>query len=80
MKYSRLIFLLTCLFALPAVSALEVDKYTGQRQAMVEEIATDARRLVKYIDKDALSSNVMQVMATVPRHLFMPAEMRASAY
>ena len=80
MKYSRLIFLLTCLFALPAVSALEVDKYTSQRQALVEEIAADARRLVKYIDKDALSSNVMQVMATVPRHLFMPVEMRASAY
>ena len=80
MKYSRLIILLACLFALPAVSALEVDKYTSQRQAMVEEIAADARRLVKYIDKDALSSNVMQVMATVPRHLFMPAEMRANAY
>ena len=80
MKYSRLILLLTCLLALPAVSALEVDKYTSQRQALVEEIAADARRLVKYIDKDALSSNVMQVMATVPRHLFIPAEIRASAY
>ena len=80
MKYSRLIFLFTCLLALPAVSALDVDKYTSQRQALVEEIAADARRLVKYIDKDALSSNVMQVMATVPRHLFIPAEMRASAY
>ena len=80
MKYSRLILLLTCLLALPAVSALEVDKYTSQRQALVEEIADDARRLVKYIDKDALSSNVMQVMATVPRHLFIPTEMRASAY
>ena len=80
MKYSRLIFLLTCLLALPAVSALDADKYTSQRQALVEEIADDARRLVKYIDKDALSSNVMQVMATVPRHLFIPAEMRASAY
>lgn len=80
MKYSRLILLLTCLLALPAVSALDVDKYTSQRQALVEEIAADARRLVKYIDKDALSSNVMQVMATVPRHLFIPAEMRASAY
>jgi protein-L-isoaspartate(D-aspartate) O-methyltransferase len=80
MKYSRLIFLLTCLLALPAASALDVDKYTSQRQALVEEIAADARRLVKYIDKDALSSNVMQVMATVPRHLFIPAKMRASAY
>ena len=80
MKYSRLILLLTCLLALPAVSALDVDKYTSQRQALVEEIAADARRLVKYIDKDALSSNVMQVMATVPRHLFIPAKMRASAY
>jgi len=80
MKYSRLILLLTCLLALPAVSALDEDKYTSQRQALAEEIADDARRLVKYIDKDALSSNVMQVMATVPRHLFIPAEMRASAY
>lgn len=80
MKYSQLIILLTCLLAQPAVTALEADQYSSQRQAMVEEIADDARRLVKYIDKDALSNNVMQVMATVPRHLFMPAEMRASAY
>ena len=80
MKYSRIIFLCSCLLALPVVFAQEVDKYASQRQLMAEEIAADARRLVSYIDKESVSDSVMQVMATVPRHLFIPPEMRAKAY
>ncbi len=80
MKHSRIIFLCSCLLALPVVFAQEVDKYASQRQLMAEEIAADARRLVSYIDKESVSDSVMQVMATVPRHLFIPPEMRAKAY
>jgi len=70
----------SCLFALPAAVAQEVDKYASQRQLMVEEIASDARRLVRYIDKDSLSDSVTRAMGTVPRHLFIPPEMRTDAY
>jgi len=80
MKHSRVILLFSCLLALPAAFAQEVDKYASQRQLMVEEIASDARRLVRYIDKDSLSDSVMQVMGTVPRHLFIPPEVRSDAY
>ena len=80
MKHSRIIFLFSCLLVLPAVYAEEVDKYASQRQLMIEEIASDARRLMKYIDKDSVSDSVMQAMGTVPRHEFIPPEMRADAY
>jgi len=81
MKTTLTMFFLSCLLAVETVCAQqEVDNYANQRQLMIEEIASDASRLVRYIDKDSVSDRVMQVMATVPRHLFMPAEMRAEAY
>jgi len=80
MNHSRIFFLFSCLLALPAVYAEEVDKYASQRQLMIEEIASDARRLVRHIDKDSVSDSVMQAMGTVPRHEFIPPEMRADAY
>ena len=80
MKCSRIIFLLSCLLALWSQHAQAADNYAVQRQQMVDEVSDDARRLVKYIDKDALSHRVMQVMGTVPRHLFVPPAMRSAAY
>jgi len=81
MKPSLIMFLVSCLLAVETVYAQqEVDNYASQRQLMIEEIASDASRLVRYIDKDSVSDRVMQAMATVPRHLFMPAEMRDEAY
>ncbi len=80
MKSILILFLLPCLLAVETVSAQQVDKYTSQRHLMIEEIASDASRLVRYIDKDSFSNRVMQAMATVPRHLFMPEERRAEAY
>ena len=47
---------------------------------MADEIAEDARRLIRYINKDSLSDRVMKVMGTVPRHQFVPPSSRASAY
>lgn len=80
MKTSRILFLLSCLLVFAAQSAQAADKYNPQRQQMVDEIADDARRLVNYIDKDSLSDRVMQVMGTVPRHLFVPWSNRRNAY
>lgn len=80
MKSHQVIFLFSCLLAFPALHAQAADNYTVQRQQMVDEIAADARRLVKYIDKDALSERVLHVMGTVPRHLFVPPKLRRNAY
>jgi len=80
MKHSGIILLFSCLLALPAASEQAVDKYVSQRQLMVEEIASDARRLVKYIDRDSVSDSVMQAMGTVPRHAFVPPKIRDDAY
>ena len=80
MKHLEVLFLLCCLLPVTTVSAQQDDPYVRQRQAMVEEIASDARRLVRYIDKDSVSDRVMHAMATVPRHRFVPSDQLASAY
>jgi protein-L-isoaspartate(D-aspartate) O-methyltransferase len=81
MKSSLIISLILCLLAVETVSAeQQVNNYASQRQKMIEEIASDASRLVKHIDKDSVSGRVMEAMASVPRHLFMPPEMRDEAY
>ncbi len=80
MKSTRLLFILFVMLSAPAGSATDNDRYAAQRQQMVEEIAADARRLVRHIDKDSVSDRVMQAMATVPRHRFVPTHERPNAY
>ncbi|UCB55215.1 MAG: protein-L-isoaspartate(D-aspartate) O-methyltransferase [Thiotrichales bacterium] len=80
MKLLRIFLLFFCLLAVYAAEAADTSEYARQRQGMVDEIAADARRLVRHIDKDSVSDHVMQVMGTVPRHLFVPAEQRRYAY
>jgi protein-L-isoaspartate(D-aspartate) O-methyltransferase len=81
MNPALIMFLLSCLLIAGTAHALqEVDKYASQRLLMIEEIASDASRLVRYIDKDSVSDRVMEAMASVPRHLFIPQEMRDEAY
>ena len=80
MRLTRRLCLFCCLLALPLPHAQAIDHYAAKRQQMVDEIAADARRLVRYLDKDSLSDRVMHVMATVPRHLFVPSVKRARAY
>jgi len=50
------------------------------RQDMVEEIEGDVRETSAYIDKEALDERVMEAMGRVPRHEFVPAELRPHAY
>ena len=80
MKHLRIFLLFSGLLALYAAEAVAANEYARERQGMVDEIAADARRLVRHIDKDSVSDRVMQVMATVPRHMFVPAEQRRYAY
>ncbi len=50
------------------------------RLQMIQEITADASYVKKHIGKDALANRVMDVMAKVPRHEFVPVELRLYAY
>ncbi len=56
------------------------DAFQQQRDAMIEEIEADVRATVAYIKKDALDARVMEVMASVPRHEFVPDNEIPHAY
>ena len=53
--------------------------FEQQRARMVEEIARDVERTSAYIGKSQLDDAVMEAMATVPRHEFVPEDMRGVA-
>ncbi len=56
------------------------DEYTQQRQQMVTVIEDDVYIAEKYINKESFNEIVMQAMNTVPRHEFVPENMRSMAY
>ena len=56
------------------------DGYALKRQQLIADIEDDVRATVKYINKKSLNKRVMQVMGTIPRHKFVPENMRSSAY
>ncbi|MFV9615472.1 MAG: protein-L-isoaspartate(D-aspartate) O-methyltransferase [Gammaproteobacteria bacterium] len=56
------------------------DEYTQQRQQMVTVIEDDVHITEKHINKKSFNKVVMQAMNTVPRHEFVPANMRSQAY
>lgn len=80
MQINRISLLLIGLLLSSTTFALETDKYTTQREQMIEEITADARRVARRVGKESFSENVIQAMQTVPRHQFVPEEMRPFAY
>lgn len=56
------------------------DNYTVQRQQMVKVIEDDVYLTEKYINKQSFNHVVMQAMNTVPRHAFVPEDIRHMAY
>ena len=66
---------------LPWISpATAGDTYSLAREQMVQAIKSDVRDTRHYLDKKALNPQVMQVMAKVPRHEFVPRKERRFAY
>ncbi len=57
-----------------------VSQYAELRREMVEQIARHAQLAARETGKAVLSENVMEVMKAVPRHEFVPVELRAFAY
>ena len=75
--YSLLMTLLIC--CLNHTVQAEED-YTMARQAMVRLIEDDVKSTRFYLDKEILDEKVMQMMAKVPRHEFVPDNNKDYAY
>jgi protein-L-isoaspartate(D-aspartate) O-methyltransferase len=54
--------------------------YAKKRQGMIQAIEQDVEQTSLYIGKDRFNQRVMQAMATVPRHEFVPDEEKPYAY
>ncbi len=70
------ILLAGCLFTALAAA----DEYAKLRQQLVEVIRADVRATSLELDKEALDPRVMQAMAEVPRHEFVPPSEKRFAY
>jgi len=57
-----------------------VEDYARSRMQMVNEIREMVRETSSYIGKKALNERVIQAMGKVPRHEFVPDNMRLYAY
>jgi protein-L-isoaspartate(D-aspartate) O-methyltransferase len=55
-------------------------KRVEQREALIREIEQDVKQTSIYIGKERFDPKVMQAMATVPRHEFVPDSQRRYAY
>jgi protein-L-isoaspartate(D-aspartate) O-methyltransferase len=60
--------------------AAEPDSYDADRRALLSEIERNVRDTSRYINRRRLDSRVMAAMAKVPRHEFVPPELRRHAY
>ena len=61
-------------------SATSNEVYRANRDRMIKEIEGDVRATSRRIGKKQLSKSVMKAMATVPRHEFVPKNLRHAAY
>jgi len=55
-------------------------EYARQRAELIEVIEQNVRETSVYLDKEALDPRVMEALATVPRHHFVPKRERVRAY
>ena len=68
------------LLLLAAANAPAADPYAVPRARMVAEITDDARATARDTGRPAFDRKVMDAMRTVPRHLFVPENLRSAAY
>ena len=77
MKYLLLISILCMNIFTYGVQA---DDFATQRQRMIHEIEDMVAYTEDFIGKSKLDKQVMDAMATVPRHEYVPDEIKAYAY
>lgn len=72
--------LILLLLAVLATSANSTSHYEQQRNGMIDSIEKEVYDTRFYLDKSEFDQRVMQVMAKVPRHEFVPEDQLANAY
>ncbi len=80
MATGTLVPTLLWLLAFPGPLHAADDPFKSAREEMVREIEGDVRRTSERIGKTALNPRVMEVMARVPRHEFVPELQKSHAY
>ena len=73
-------FCLCILLSGAAVMPAAAADFASLRNAMVQEIAADVHDTSVHIDRQTLTEPVMRVMGKVPRHEFVPDEVKSQAY
>ena len=68
------------LFAVPICGSSAPADYDARRQAMMREVEAMVRETRSWLGTGALDERVMQAMAVVPRHEFVPMDFRDLAY
>ncbi len=61
-------------------SSAQADAYDTERQAMIRAIEKDVIATRQYLDREDFNPAVMETLARVPRHEFVPAGQRKNAY
>ncbi len=59
---------------------LDGNGFTAARREMVERIEGQVRETSRHLDQQELDSRVIDALATVPRHEFVPQPLRRDAY
>jgi protein-L-isoaspartate(D-aspartate) O-methyltransferase len=80
MKYLLLCSILILLTVSGPTPGADADRYTRQRMALLQVIEEDVRDTSAYLDKERLDDRVMQALARVPRHRFVPDSQLRYAY
>jgi len=75
--------LLACvlIFSLGNIQALLAEQqFQQQRKQLIAEIKETVLETSMYLDKEALNPKVLETLAIVPRHKFVPPNVQADAY
>lgn len=72
-----MVFSLVCGWASPLGA---VDSYSTERQRMIRLIEQDVRETSSYLEKSELDERIMKSLGEVPRHQFVPVDIRSQAY
>ncbi len=77
---TKLLYPILFLAALGADTAAAADDYAERRLSLVRRIEDDARRTAVWSGRPSFDARVLEAMARVPRHLFVPQKRRRYAY
>lgn len=72
--------ILVVLLSADALLQAAEDPFKAAREQMIREIEEDVRLTSQRIGKSALDSRVLEIMARIPRHEFVPREVMSQAY